>query len=116
MSYWHASRNPLPDFRLLFLFRFRFRQGAARLADEGGEVVAVVDIGDVEVRLRTLVGRLQVEGSELCPTRLRWIDIEPIVTDEPKDFPITIDAVVAKHLLSDNLPRPTTLEIGRAHV
>ena len=109
MSYRHTSRNPLPDFRLLYLFRFGFRQSLAGLADEGGEVVAVVDIDDVEVRLCTLVWRLQIKGSEQRPTRLRRFDIESVVTDKPEDFPITIDAVVAKHLLGDNRPRPTTL-------
>ena len=50
---------------LFFLtFRLRLRQSLAGLADEERDVVAVVDIGDIEVVLGAVVGRTHIDDAK----------------------------------------------------
>ena len=88
---------------------FGQRQMLAGHANELGDIVAVVDIGDVEIVLRAFVGRSQFHTSKHCPPCIGGLQVEAVVADESEDDTIAIDAKVAKHLLHGNLTGTTTL-------
>ena len=78
-------------------------------ANEFGDIVAVVDIGNVEIVLRAFVGRSQFHTPKHCPPGIGGLQVEAVVADESEDDTIAIDAKVAKHLLHGNLTGTTTL-------
>ena len=85
------------------------RQMLAGHANEFRDIVAVVDIGNVEIVLRAFVGRLQFHIPKHCPPGIGGLQVEAVVADESEDDTIAIDAIVAKHLLHGNLTGTTTL-------
>ena len=91
------------------LLGLRLWQHLAGLADEHGEVVTVIDVGDKEVILSPFVRRTHVDGAQQRTNHICWLQIETIVADKSEDLSVAIDAVVAKHLLGDDLASPSTL-------
>ena len=77
--------------------------------NELGDIVAVVDIGNVEIVLRAFVGRSQFHTPKHCPPCIGGLQVEAVVADESEDDTIAIDAIVAKHLLHGDLAGTTTL-------
>jgi len=69
----------------------------------------VVDILDVEVGLRTVVGRTHIFVAEQLATRLCGLQVESVVADEAENLVVAVDAEVAKHLLCFDISRTTAL-------
>ena len=76
---------------------------------QGREVVAVVDILDVEVGLCAVVGRTQVLAAEQLAARLGGFQVEAVVADEAENITVSVDTIVSEHFLRLNLSRPTAL-------
>ena len=91
------------------LLGLRLWQHLAGLADEQGEVVTVIDVGDVEMILGPFVRRLHVDGTQQRTDGLCGFQIEAIVADESENLSVAINAIVAKHLLGDDLASPSAL-------
>ena len=81
----------------------------ARCLDEFREIVVVIYFGDIEVVLRAVVRRTHVNGAQQSPPCFCWLQIKAVITYQPENLSVTIDAIVAKHLLGDYLARPTAL-------
>ena len=79
--------------------------GGGQLAACGGgearEVVAVVNVGDVEVVFGTWVGCSQHLFAQQGAAGGGGLHEKAVVAYQPEDFAIAIDAVVAKHLFGD---------------
>ena len=74
------------------------RQGLASLAYEGRDIVSVIYVGDVEIVLRTLVGRTEFFFTKHQASRLGGLHIKVVVTNKSEYFSVAVDAVVAEHL------------------
>ena len=88
---------------------FGFGEGAAGFADEHGEVVVIIDIGNEEVVFRTVIGRRHFYGAQEWADGSGGLEVEAVVTDEAKDLAVAVDGVVAKHLAGDNFSCPSAL-------
>ena len=97
------------DCRLALLLGLGLWQHLASLTDEHGEVVAIVNVSDVEMILGAFVRRPHVDGAQQRTDGLRGFQIETIVADESENLSVAIDAIVAKHLLGDDLACPSAL-------
>ena len=72
-------------------------------ADDEGEVVAVVDVADVEVVARALVRRAQDYFAQEGLAGLGDLDIEVVVADQTEEGAVAVDAVVAHHFLDGDV-------------
>ena len=91
------------------LFGFGVGEGGAGGFYQGGEVVAVVDILDVEIGLRAVVGRTQDLVAEQFTAGLGGFHVKCVVADEAKDFAVTVNTIIAKHLAGHDVARSRTL-------
>lgn len=94
---------------LLFLLRLRLREHLASLTDKLGEIVAIIDISDIEIVLGPFIRWTHIDGAQQRTDGIRWLQIEAIVANKSEDLSVTINTVVAKHLLGNYLTCPRTL-------
>jgi len=83
------------------LFLLGYGKDFARFSDQHGEIIAIIDICDVEIVLSTLIGRAQFFCTEQRAYGLSRFQIEAVVTDQAEDLSIAIDSIVTKHFLGD---------------
>ena len=95
--------------KLKFLLRLGFWQHLTGLADEHGEVIAVIDISNIEVILCSFVGRTQIFNAQQRTNGICELQVKVVVADEPEDLPVAVDAVITEHLLRSNLACASTL-------
>ena len=88
---------------------FWFGQFTAGCLYERGKVLAVVDLGDVEIIFRSVVRRSQVLLTEQSASCFRRLYVEAVVADKSEYLAVAINAVVAKHLPGGYLTRIGTL-------
>ena len=94
---------------LAFLLRLRLWEHLASLTDKLGEIVTVIDVSDIEIVLGPFVRWSHIDGAQQRTDSIRWLQIEAIVADKSEDLPVTINTIVAKHLLGNYLTCPRTL-------
>lgn len=92
-----------------FLLWLRFGQLFAGLADQMGEELVVVDVGNVKVVFRSLVGWAEVDGGKEAATNLGGFDVEMVVADETENLSTAVDGVVSKHLSGSDFTCATAL-------
>ena len=82
---------------------FGFGQLGTGGFDQGREVVAVVDILDIEVGLGAIVGRTHILDAQQLAPCLGGFDIEAVVAYETEGLTSTVDTIVTEHLASFNI-------------
>ena len=100
---------------LLAFLCLRLWKGFTGFTDKHRHIITVIHISNIEIILCTFIWRTHIHNSQQGTPRIRWFHIEAIIADKPKNLPIAINSIVAKHLLGNNLTRSTTLLCNILH-